>query len=62
MMRFSYGTCAGVLHSLFLIGTLYWIGVWFRENQKTDTIITHVLKEIRLQRLQILPNCSARSK
>ena len=35
---------AGVIWWLFLIGPVYLIGVWLGEDQRTNAITTHVVK------------------
>ena len=37
---------AGVLWSIFLVGTLYLIGVWLGADQRTNIIKAHVLERI----------------
>lgn len=37
---------AGVIHLFFLNGHLYFIGVWFGEDQNTNITSTHVSKKL----------------
>ena len=34
--------CVGVIRLLFLIGTLYLVGVWFGQDQRANIIKSHV--------------------